>query len=678
MFSAEMPSSLIGLSAAIAILGGVVWLAKMHWQSLTEAKSARQQAERMADRLFEAQEAVERQRELLERNGDLILHHAADGTITFANQAAASLFGKTPEALEGQALPSDVQAGAAGDAFRERFDTRIGEGADERWISWIDLPVRDRSGAIVEHCLFGRDMTERHRAEANSEAKSRFLATVSHEIRTPLNGVLGMAGLLADTPLQPEQANYVKAIRTSGEALLSLIDEILDFSRIEAGRDDGEIAPFDLRALAEGVVELLAPKAQGKDIEITLMIEAGTPRWCVGDSAKLRQLLLNLAGNAVKFTDTGGVRLLIGRDEDGLLIRVSDTGPGIPLDQRELIFEEFEQVLSTNSGIKKEGSGLGLAITRRIAEHLGGAVSLEKSSAKGSTFLLRLPFLPSDSHPESAATPDLTGETVLVVSAGPFEGDALAAQIEGFGAVAIRVRSPASALAEMTRHRVDRLIIDAGLGADDATRLAEVARRTGVRHRLVMLSPYERRKFEAEGHGDFDDYLIKPVRQASLMARLYRIPAVSMDKPQAFAPAPQLLPAGFSVLLAEDNEINALLATRLVEKLGGTVTHLRDGAQALEAAQDALEGRRPGFDAALFDIRMPGLDGRSAIRRLRALEVRSNARRLPAAALTANAFAEDKAASLEAGFDAFISKPLKPNDLSTFLEQIAMTRQDAA
>jgi CheY-like chemotaxis protein len=222
------------------------------------------------------------------------------------------------------------------------------------------------------------------------------------------------------------------------------------------------------------------------------------------------------------------------------------------------------------------------------------------------------------------------------------------------------------------------LIIDAGLGTDDTIRLADVARRTGVRHRLVMLSPYERRKFEAEGHGDFDDYLIKPIRQASLMARLYRIPAASVNKPQDFAPAPLLLPEGFSVLLAEDNEINALLATRLIEKLGGTVTHLRDGAQALEAAQEALEGRRPAFDAALFDIRMPGLDGRSAIRRLRALEARVGGKRLPAAALTANAFAEDKTVSLQAGFDAFISKPLKPNDLSAFLEQIAMTRQDAA
>ena len=300
-------------------------------------------AEELFDRNWELREAEERARSLLEAQGDVIMRRDADGRITYANDAFCALAGKTREALIGTpaALPVLEQGALTVHADGTRVhDQKIACGASARWIAWREVAVRTETGSEVQGV--GRDVTDRveaeralglarDQAETANRAKSRFLAMVSHEIRTPLNGILGMADLLLDTPLTPEQVTYAKAAKTSGETLLSLIEEILDFSKIEAGKLELEARPFALSTLVEEAVELLAPRAQAKGIEIAAYVDEALPAQVVGDAARLRQVLLNLAGNAIKFTESGGVAVIVepGTHEPGIRFQVRDTGIGI-------------------------------------------------------------------------------------------------------------------------------------------------------------------------------------------------------------------------------------------------------------------------------------------------------------------------------------------------------------
>jgi signal transduction histidine kinase len=309
----------------------------------------------------------------------------AGGRVTFANEGFADLIGMPRERLVGSAARFavvDARAPQMGADGSRRFEEAIDTPHGVRWFSFVETNVAARDGS-TETVRAGRDVTERlavertvaearARAEAASEAKSRFLATVSHEFRTPLTGILGMADLLLDTAPSPEQATYIRAVQSSGEALLCLIDEILDFSKIEAGRMDLAAAPLDLHALVEGVVELLSPKAQDKNLEIAAFVARDVPCAVIGDADRLRQILVNLAGNAVKFTESGGVGICVERASDGrIVLAVQDTGPGIALDCLPALFEEFEQGDGSPSR-RYGGTGLGLAITRRIVERMGG------------------------------------------------------------------------------------------------------------------------------------------------------------------------------------------------------------------------------------------------------------------------------------------------------------------
>lgn len=362
--------------------------------SRAERRTAATEREReiVADQLFAAAERLERQRQLIENQTDLVVSRDRDGRILMVNEAYARAAGQAQEVLTGSRFdfsPAIDPSPRPGDDAR-----KVATAEGDRWLSWSVLPVRGADGHIVELYAVGRDVTERRKAEVANEAKSRFLATVSHEVRTPLNGVLGMADLLRDTPLSQEQQTYVSAIRASGESLLSLIDEILDFSRIEAGKAELAQGPLDPQDLAEGVVELLAPRAQGKDIEIAISIDPGTPRAVLGDAARLRQILINLAGNAVKFTERGGVHLAVSGEANELIFEVVDTGPGIRPERLDAIFEEFEQ--AEGGGLSSgEGTGLGLAISRRLAEQMGGTLVVASEPGRGSVFTLRLPLRPA-------------------------------------------------------------------------------------------------------------------------------------------------------------------------------------------------------------------------------------------------------------------------------------------
>ncbi len=510
----------------------------------------------------------------------------------------------------------------------------------------------------------------RERAEAANEAKSRFLANVSHEVRTPLNGILGMAELLDGTALDAEQGTYVAAIRSSGSALASLIDEILDFSKIEAGKVDLSSESFDLIALVEGVVELMAPRAQGKSLEIASTITADVPRRVIGDPIRLRQILLNVTGNAVKFTDDGGVglRVSVARGEDPLLrFDIIDTGPGVPTDRRAAIFEDFEQADSSTTRMHG-GTGLGLAISKRLAERMGGSLSLaEQSVGRGSLFTILLPF-PSDGA-AARDLPALQARTALIVANSPFEAPFMAERLTDAGVRITLLEDAEAALGCLRAGRnFDLVIIDCALGESVTRDLGAAARAAGAGQTLVLFSPYERRAFGQNSSRGYDGWLVKPVRSQTLFALAGKTPATAPPVDRSIARALGA-PIGPAVLLAEDNAINALLATRHLQKLGATVTHAPDGLAALALAEAALDAGTP-FDALVLDIRMPGLDGLEVARRVRLAEIARYAPPSRLIALSADLVDSERRSASRAGIDEFLGKPISFARLEAALARV--------
>jgi len=510
----------------------------------------------------------------------------------------------------------------------------------------------------------------RERAEAASEAKSRFLATVSHEIRTPLNGILGMTDLLASMKLDAEAQSYLAAIRTSGEALGTLIDEILDFSRIEAGRLELDCAPFELAPLIEGVVELVAPRAQGKGIEVAAHIAPDVPARLVGDAARLRQILINLAGNAVKYTDRGGVGLRVSRrPDDRIVFSVEDTGPGVPVEQRAAIFQEFERG-DGSATAAHGGAGLGLAISRALAERMGGDLTLARSDTTGSTFQLACP-LPAESA-AAETPPTLAGRRALIVARSAFEAPFLGEQLAAAGATVERAEGEDAAMLVLAqRAPPDVVIVDCALGEQASRRIADAARAAHAGRTLVLVSPFERRTMGRNVLGAFDGWLVKPVRHASLLARISdRLNGGETAVAAPDAPAPRPL-EGLRVLVAEDNDINALIAQRTFERAGAMAERVADGLAAVAEIEDAANGKRTPFDAVVMDIRMPRLDGLAAARRIRAVQATIGAAPTPLIALTANAAEEDRQAAEAAGFAAFFVKPFDADALTRAVADLA-------
>jgi signal transduction histidine kinase/DNA-binding response OmpR family regulator len=481
----------------------------------------------------------------------------------------------------------------------------------------------------------------RDRAEAASEAKSRFLATMSHEIRTPISGILGMADLLRQAGLTPESASYVEAIRSSGSALIALIDEILDLSRIEGGHFGLMVETVDVMRLVEGVVELLAPRAQSKGLEVAASISAGAPRFVRADAMRLRQVITNLAGNAIKFTDSGGVCVSVEPAGATLRFSVIDTGPGVPIERRGAIFEDFEQGDGSHAR-RFEGAGLGLAISRQLVGLMGGVLTLGDNPGGGSIFAFSVPLSGCAVEPSEAAeikSVALGGTRALIVANSPFEAPAIAARLAEAGAEVARAEGLESGLTALRQSaRPDLVIVDCALGAEATNRLALAARAAGAPRSLVLFSPFERRAFGQNSLQGFDGWLVKPVRVRSLFERL----AAEFPQP-ALAPArqsPTPIAGARRALLAEDNDINALIAQKALRRLGFEVVRAAGGEEALRLAMPT-SGAPRAFDVILMDVRMPGLDGYEATRRLRAAEAAIRSPPTPVVALTANALEDD-------------------------------------
>ncbi len=651
----------------------------------------------LADRNWELQEAEERARSLFESQGDLIVMRNGEGRITFVNDAYCQIAGQDRDALLGSRFAFELleQGDAALEPNGTRVhDQRINSAIGPRWIAWREALVRSDAGQPAVLQCVGRDVTDRteteralsearDHADAASRAKSRFLAMASHEIRTPLNGIIGMSGLLLDTTLTPEQKTYAKAVRTSGEALMSLIEELLDYSKIEAGKLDLEARPFALTPLIEDVTELLAPRAQAKQLDLAAYVDDRLPTHVIGDVARLRQVLLNLAGNAIKFTMTGGVALIVepGIWPDEISFQVTDTGIGIAPDAQERIFREFEQA---DEAIARSfgGTGLGLSISERIVRRMGGRITLESKPDAGSTFEVAVP-LPATAEQDGLKTtvvPDLTGQSVMLVAVQGIEADLIMRRLQSWGGQTCLVTDIDIAAALLPERNWHAVLIDDAIGRDAAFAMAKAAQSHSPR-RIVLLTPASRH--ELQPALPFTGYLVKPLRAASLAARLALAPDVAAPAladdfiAEPIATVPAVANKGLSILVAEDNEINALLMRSLLTKSGHRAVIATHGAAALESWLAARSAGAP-YDLILMDLQMPQLDGIEAAKRIRAHEAAESGRRTPILALTANTLVEDRYACFEAGMDGFLIKPLDRDKLDEALAALAAARHVAA
>jgi CheY-like chemotaxis protein len=484
---------------------------------------------------------------------------------------------------------------------------------------------------------------------ATVSGEQQFLRLMSHEMRTPLNGVIGMLGLLSRTKLDGAQRAYAEAARSSAEHLLGLVNDLLDYARLEAGKLEFDAAPVDLESLVRGVAELLSPRAHDRGLEIAWSVAADAAD-VLADEGRLRQVLFNLAGNAVKFTAEGGVRIAVERAGGSaasprLAFIIDDTGPGVPAEARERIFEEFGHVDATDAS-RFGGAGLGLAVVRKLALAMGGSVSVaDRPGGSGARFRFEAVF---EAAPGAKRGRPLADQAVRVLSPDPFVRQTAAAQIQASGGT---VTDDATVV-----------LVDHA-GRDNPHGLAA---RPADSRAVVLLRPSERDLIARYRSAGFHGYLIKPLRRASLAERVLAAAGSQTVRLPGPPPAPpadddRVLPGRFSgtrVLLVEDNPIGALLASTLLKREGCAVETAASGDEAIEAM------KRARYDLVFMDMRMPGMDGPTAARQLRA-----RGDRTPIVALTANAFAEDRKACLEAGMNDHLVKPLELESLRSALSR---------
>jgi PAS domain S-box-containing protein len=640
---------------------------------------------------------------VLDASEDAITACHTDGTFSIWNAGAEKLFGYTEREALGRPLslvvPPDGREAAQANIERilrgERvapLETPLVRKDGRSVIVALTLSaIIDASGEIAGVAAVGRDITEAKRAQAaladaNASlvealrAKSEFMANMNHELRTPLNGVLGVSSLLADTPLDDEQREYVEALRVSGESLMAVIEDILDFSKLEAGKLALEREPVDLRALVEEVCSIVAVGQAARAVEVIAAVPAGTPTAVWGDHKRLRQILMNLTNNAVKFTAAGEVRVEVtwvdagAGDEIELRFEVVDTGIGIDPQQQRTIFESFSQADGSTTR-RYGGTGLGLTIAKQLVGLMGGEIGVHSTPAVGSTFWFTLPT--------AIATPDsprllpvaLQGARALIVDDKATNRRLLSGHLAQWGMTSHGEADPDSALAVLreTAHSPEPIrvaLIDYRLDGQTAEGLiAAINSDPDLSRTSIVMMVAARDQHTAAAIPGITGVVAKPVRQTQLydeLARLDAPPLIETPDAAKTEPLPPLTSGSAPrVLVVEDNEINQLVAVRMLERRGFTVDVAANGLQALDMHATTA------YHAIFMDCQMPELDGYDTTRAIRRRE--GDGPRTPIVAMTASTLPGDNERCLAAGMDYYTGKPIRPASLDRILTQTIST-----
>ncbi len=635
-----------------------------------------QRLESLEDQSWEIRESEEIHRSLAEAFGDIVFHRNDSGQITFANDRFHRYF--SPDTVFPKPESLSVNGEQENTTLVAR-DVAIQTQLGERWFSWADLRTRDSTTGEIGHRSVARDITQRklgeqamiaalEKAEEANRSKSRFLAMVSHEIRTPLNGVIGMARLLADTSLTPSQATYVDAVENSGQTLLALIEDLLSSAQIEAGTISLKPGPTSLVQLLEEVTELLAPRARSRKLDLASHVAADVPETVEIDAGRLRQVLLNLAGNAVKFTQKGGVSIEAhletrAGEKTQIGFHVSDSGPGLHEDDQQRIFEEFVQ---TDEGATRlhSGAGLGLAISQQIVGLMGGRITVESKPGRGSVFSFSIPIeasgLPAAAIAQSS--PSSQERVAIILPASPAR-KTLVKSTRACGYVTETYDGLASFQTRPSNAPALKVAI-IGNVEDCASTISACRKILGQEARLLFLGDVADRKSQDKQQDQFDGWLVWPVRQrtlASAMAGKFEqgsVTSAAGSSGETFSPHKTSL----KVLLAEDNEINALLARSLLTKLGHTVVHVENGRQAFDETVRRLK-TEDAFDLIFMDMHMPVMEGSEAIRLIRQHECNTKI-----IVLTADGQDEARHEAILAGASDFLLKPLDLDSVARLIE----------
>ena len=533
--------------------------------------------------------------------------------------------------------------------------------------------LQQRKQLVNVEARFIAATAARTQAETAALEKTRVLATMSHEIRTPLNGVIGMLALLNDSHLTPQQHNYAETAHSSARTLLSIIDEVLDTARSESRRKQAR-EPVDIISFVEGITELLAPRAHTKGIEVSARVAPDVPKDLVLDELHLRQVLFNLAGNAIKFTEKGGVAIDVTmQTPSSILLRVRDSGIGMTKEESAKVFDAFTQA-NDNTRARFGGTGLGLSISRDLILGMGGSLSLESAPGKGSTFTIELPVevLVATTPAPADWQPLARRHYVLALPEG-FARDHLAVTLTELGADISYVEDAQQLVAQFSTATPLRQFICGSHLAETLRKWAKKRKASSQAVVWVMLKPEERHNHANLLRAPFAGYLLSPLRRATLLAQLSSHDGRSLKQTGLTMTASKTVgkkvtqakvASGFTILLAEDNPINALLSRTILEKNGHQVRVVGDGGEALDLLRSDWH-----CDLAIMDVEMPWVSGIKVAELLRKGDGLEHRRKLPLLATTGNVRPEDVRACLDAGFNEHLAKPFDRMDLE---EKVAL------